>query len=76
MSVHFDSGGGWQYIGEGVSMSFRHVHEDGTQTTPAGACPHCCTVPMNGEPHICEHGVTLGNAVHGPRITRVDGPRS
>ncbi len=76
MSVYFSSDDGWQDFGVAVSITWTQRHDDGTETTWPGTCPQCQTTPLNGEPYICEHGVTLGNAVPGPLITSIDPPNS
>lgn len=46
-------------VGEGVSFSYSEHMADGTLVAPAGTCPQCRTVSLDGQIIICMHGVTL-----------------
>ena len=51
--------GEWVPVGKVNSISYTVVEEDGTETVPPGVCPICRTRPLDGEPHVCPHGVVL-----------------
>lgn len=50
--------GDWVPFGEAVSIVYTII-QDGVDVAPGGACPQCRTVPLDGQPYLCPHGVTL-----------------